>query len=175
LYVLGEAVNLRLRIPEGCIMTGEGAVERDGELIFRHPGGQAVYSYTLIPRVRLVYADPRVSYNNGKACLMRGPDVYCLEEADNGSDLSAVYLPDNAAFLEDESDIREGLPVIRAQGLRADARDGALYGEDVPRFTPCGLRFVPYRYWGNRGENEMLVWFNVKHCAQAREIKEEPK
>ena len=175
LYVRGEAMNLRLRIPEGCIMSGEGATERDGELIFRHPGGQAVYSYSLIPRVRLVYTDPRVSYNNGKACLMRGLDVYCLEEADNGPCLSAVYLPDNAVLLEDEGDIREGLPVIRAEGLRADARDEALYTESAPRLQPCWLTFVPYRYWGNRGENEMLVWFNVKHCAQAHEIKEEPK
>ena len=164
LLVEGKAMKLRLRIPEGYDISADGAVKKDGELVFDHPGGRAEYSYTLKPRVRLVYANPRIAGNSFKACLMRALDVYCLEEADNGPGLSAVYLAKHALFTEDESDLREDLPVILAQGSRPvkEAQSDSLYSETPPQYEPCQLRFVPYRSWGNRGEGEMTVWFHVK-------------
>ena len=42
--------------------------------------------------VEIVRANPKVRANVGKAVLMRGPLVYCLEEADNGKDLHRIRL-----------------------------------------------------------------------------------
>ena len=38
-------------------------------------------------KARFVYANPKVRADEGKACIMRGPLVYCLEETDNGEKL----------------------------------------------------------------------------------------
>jgi len=38
----------------------------------------------------LMAADPRVRADSGKAALRRGPVVYCLEQRDNGANLSAL-------------------------------------------------------------------------------------
>lgn len=41
-------------------------------------------------------ADTRVRDDIGKAVLMRGPIVYCVEEADNGKELSLLQV--NASY-----------------------------------------------------------------------------
>src|SRR5699024_12479330 len=41
---------------------------------------------------------PEVGENAGKVALQRGPVVFCLEEVDNGSNLSNIYLDKNSAF-----------------------------------------------------------------------------
>lgn len=43
-------------------------------------------------KARFVYANPKVRADEGKACIMRGPLVYCLEETDNGENLSSLYV-----------------------------------------------------------------------------------
>ncbi len=165
LKVRGEGTDLRLRIPEGFEMKAIGGVE-DGKgcLVIRHSGGETEYTYNLKPRLRLVRANPRVVSASGKACLMRGLDVYCLEEKDNGPWLSALYLQENAALTEEPAEGFGGLPVLRVQGFRTkdSAWGDALYTENKPESEPCTLTFIPYRYWGNRGEGEMSVYINMK-------------
>ena len=50
---------------------------------------------------RRVYASPLVQDCLGKVCLSRGPLIYCLEEADNGKNLSLLSLPRESALLEE--------------------------------------------------------------------------
>lgn len=45
--------------------------------------------------VELVAANPKVREDVGKVAVMRGPVVYCLEEADNGDQLQELYLDEN--------------------------------------------------------------------------------
>ena len=44
----------------------------------------------LAPRV--LRTNPNVRENIGKAAVMKGPLVYCMEEQDNGSNLPAYYI-----------------------------------------------------------------------------------
>ncbi len=164
LQVSGSAMALRLRVPEGFQMTARGAREGKGCLVFDHPGGEAEYAYCLSPRVRLVRANPRVAAAAGKACLMRGQDVYCLEELDNGAWLSGLRLPEDAVFREESAAGFGGLPIITTKGFRVtdSAWGDALYTEKAPAYEPCTLIFIPYRHWGNRGEGEMSVWINLR-------------
>ncbi len=48
--------------------------------------------------VNVLEANPRVREDAGKLAVMRGPVVYCIEEADNGTDLHRVFLNKEAAF-----------------------------------------------------------------------------
>jgi DUF1680 family protein len=92
---------------------------------------------------------------------MRGPLVYCFEEADNGARLSALRLP-RAAALRSKTEKVEGLgeiTVIEADGARVQS-GGALYDSVPPMETPAVLRAIPYYAWGNRAEGGMRVWLH---------------
>lgn len=110
--------------------------------------------------VRRTYASPLVREDVGKVCLMRGPLVYCLEQADNGENLHLLRLPEEAAIETAQGQgVLEGMTLLRAPGLRTVVEEGGLY-----RTAPCRktqdvtLKFVPYFAWANRGKGEMTVW-----------------
>lgn len=48
---------------------------------------------SLVMSVKAVYAAPRIRANVGKACIMRGPVVYCAEAVDNGEELYRFVIP----------------------------------------------------------------------------------
>lgn len=76
-----------------------------------------------------IRANPEVRACSGKVCIQRGPVVYCLEEIDNGSNLSALSVDTAVSPGERESDIPGGL-MITASGKRRRAwTDDKLYGE----------------------------------------------
>ena len=91
---------------------------------------------------------------------MRGPLVYCLEQVDNGANLSALYLPTDSPVTETfRADKLQGITELKAMGKRAEQNgDEALYRYSAPRKTAVELTFIPYYAWANRGENEMCVW-----------------
>ncbi|MDR2483942.1 MAG: glycoside hydrolase family 127 protein [Treponema sp.] len=113
--------------------------------------------------VVFVETSPHVRETRGKAAVMRGPLVYCLEEADNGKELCRLHLgtPKGYSVLH-EQDVLEGVTVISFVGKREkDWTNNALYRimetsvlEDKP------LRFIPYYAWANRGPGEMTLWVN---------------
>ena len=96
----------------------------------------------------------------GRVCLMRGPVVYCLEEVDNGENLSALRaLPGEPVTETELPGLPYGLKALRLSGMRAeDSVGSALYAPYAPRETPVTLTAVPYACWGNRGQGEMQVW-----------------
>ena len=38
-----------------------------------------------------------------------------------------------------------------------------LYGGEKPKLADVDLTLIPYQYWNNRGEGEMLVWMKELH------------
>ena len=111
---------------------------------------------------RLVWADPRVLRDVGKACVMRGPVVYCAEGIDNGEHLHSFLLPQNPTFEEGES-ARFGLPTLKlACERRVAFEDGVLYHNCPPLLEGATLTLIPYNAFANRGESDMLVWLHVK-------------
>jgi DUF1680 family protein len=56
---------------------------------------------TFTMRPRPAYANPLVRANVGKVAIVRGPEVYCLEEVDNSSDLAALYIDPATELRED--------------------------------------------------------------------------
>jgi DUF1680 family protein len=110
--------------------------------------------------VDFVRANPRVREDAGKTAVMRGPVVYCLEEADNGKELFRLRAGSpgdiNVRF---ERDLLEGVTVISFTGKREkDWTGGGLYGTEEAALEDRELRFIPYYAWANRGAGEMTVW-----------------
>lgn len=114
-----------------------------------------------------VSANSKVHEDVGKIALMKGPCVYCLEEADNGSNLASLYVTPDTELKEGNP--LEGLfgelPTIEYNGTRL-INDGPgtheLYGKPAFHETPVKLKAIPYCLWNNRGRGEMIVWNKVK-------------
>ncbi|PWJ50455.1 glycoside hydrolase family 127 protein [Faecalicatena contorta] len=110
---------------------------------------------------RFVRANPNVRADCGKAALVKGPLVYCLEEIDNGKNLSALYIDTTQAINEIKSDLFGGITELAVQGKRMEEaawEEEELYGEHPVVLSDTILKAVPYAYWNNRGIGEMTVW-----------------
>ena len=165
LFIDGPACNVRIRIPEGHDLQMEGVPPSDGYVEVPHTDGHQTILYTLSPLIRVMRAHPRVASDAGKACIVRGSSVYCLEEIDNGPYLSTLYLAQEPRLREEPADfLPTGQVLIKADGYRIsqDAWGEALYSDRRPKLLPCELIFVPYGIWGNRREGEMQVYVNAQ-------------
>jgi DUF1680 family protein len=110
---------------------------------------------------RVLRANPAVRQDVGRIAIMRGPLVYCLEGADNGAGLNSILLQTGAgrsatATIPDlRGAIAIDLPALRE---RADAWGEELYAEKCAERDEAKARLVPYFFWDNRTDGEMLVW-----------------
>lgn len=121
---------------------------------------------TLDMPVQLVEANPLVREDLGKVAVTRGPLVYCLEETDNGKNLSGIYLEEDADFaIKEEPELLKGIVTIETQGKKVSQK--GWNGETLYRtyqgknYDPCSLKFIPYYAWTNRGIGEMTVWVKI--------------
>lgn len=155
---------LALRIPGWCKdkISVDGAVEKDGYLYVTKDwkkGEKLALSFTMKPM--LIRANRNVREDAGKLCVKRGPIVYCLEEIDNGKNLSALTINPSGKLTEFTKEI-EGVTMtcVEAEGFKPSLDESKpLYFEyEAEQQTSCKLQFVPYYAWNNRGEGEMSVW-----------------
>ncbi len=109
--------------------------------------------------VEFLHANPLVSADVGKVAIKRGPIVYCLEEIDNGSDLQCIYLRSQEVQKKKSSYFSECLE-LELQGRRLIPKNGKLYNSCQLIYEDADIRAIPYAYWNNRGEGEMLVWIH---------------
>ena len=133
-----SSVRFGLRIPGWSL--GSYALTVNGKLAVALPEDGFVYlmvnagdTLELDMSVKFVHANSRVRSDAGQVAVMRGPLVYCAEQADNPGDLWNYRLADGvdaaAAKTEFQSDLLGGedtvsLPAVREQ---ADSDDAALY------------------------------------------------
>jgi uncharacterized protein len=171
---------LMLRIPSWC---EEGvAVEVNGEPA-EHATSPGSYvevrrawrrgdtvSLDLPMPVRRVESHPYVTENTGRVALVRGPILYCVEQADNPHvELRDLILADTNLSVRFDADLLGGTVVLDASAEVA-APDGGwedrLYRTRSPR--PSDIRrgtttltAVPYYAWANREPGAMRVWLKA--------------
>ena len=111
---------------------------------------------------RFMVSHPRIRANSGRVCLMKGPLVYCFEEADNGTNLSSLRLNPDAAVAEVyEPDLLGGTLTLSVSGLRIMEEgwdEETLYRPFRVTARKQELKAIPYCLWNNRGQGEMIVW-----------------
>ncbi|MBR5111698.1 MAG: glycoside hydrolase family 127 protein [Clostridia bacterium] len=159
LRVPGYAKDFRTRI------NGQAAapnMENGYAVLALRDGDRVEVRFDMPPQV--LAANPRVTEDCGRACVVRGPLVYCAEETDNGPLLQDFRLNPAAGIETAQSDLFGGIRTLLVHGTRtADDGDNRLYRPygEVTR-TKADLLLIPYYLWNNRGEGEMTVWMNVK-------------
>ncbi len=138
---------------------------KNGYLYIERTWGDDTVELSFEVRPRLCYANPLVRAGAGKAAIVRGPEVYCLEEADNGTNLAAVSIAPNAVIREEWDEmLLGGTMVLHLEGEKwlpgADA--GASYAAVPNQSRAVRLTAVPYGSWNNRAPGEMIVWMHLQ-------------
>lgn len=174
----GGSFGLNLRIPGWCesgavvTVNGEPAggvfpagsyseVSRDWRV------GDVVHVSLPMP-VRRVTSHPYVTENAGRVALMRGPLLYCVEQADNaGVELRDVVVPDGAEFAASfRRELLDGLVTLTGR-VRTESPGGGwshqLYstsGADTGHHDSGEVEItaIPYYAWANREPGRMRVW-----------------
>jgi uncharacterized protein len=117
--------------------------------------------------VRRVECHPYVTENTGRVALMRGPLLYCAEQADNpGVDLRDLLLESKEPAVRFEPDLLGGVAVVQGEARSAAPGEGwedRLYRTVRPRegdkrTVATRVTAVPYYAWANRDPGAMSVW-----------------
>ncbi|MCL1929015.1 MAG: glycoside hydrolase family 127 protein [Treponema sp.] len=159
---------LHIRIPDfaedfNVMLNGAAAdgTKEKGYFVIKRSwsNDEVLVSFTIKPRI--VYANPKVHQNCRKIAIARGPEIFCFEEADNGSNLAALSLDVNAPLEEQwREDLLGGVTIVKAKGKRLVLpKESESFSEKfIPQTEDVELNAVPYGSWGNRNPGEMMVW-----------------
>lgn len=161
-------MNLMLRVPD---YAQDYQVKADGKLYEENKEPEKGYRRVHVEKdtkievsfaapAKFVYANPQVRADSGKAAIVRGPLVYCLEEIDNFQNLPAIFVDTDVPLREEKSDLFGGIITVKAKGKKIveSSVSDSLYSGQKPQLEDVELTAIPYPYWNNRGEGEMLVW-----------------
>jgi DUF1680 family protein len=161
------AFAFRLRVPAWC--EGGASVQVNGAVmdasleqgylvVHRSWKPGDVVTLELPMAVRKVAAHPSVKEDRGCVALMRGPLVYCVEDADNDNAVPEL-----------------GLPLHGAGEIPVEAvwPAGRLYQTTQPSVSHS-LTAVPYYAWDNRAPGAMRVWIPAVPSPQAEPVTEPP-
>lgn len=166
------AFTYAVRIPGWCkkfavTVNGQtaGGEVRNGYLYLKRQWKDGDRIDMALPMEPVFYqADTRVRDDIGKVALMRGPLVYCVEEADNGKELGLLEVNADAEVVLEEEDKELGkIVTLTAKGRRIHPRhmDG-LYAEYRPyEYEDVEIAYVPYYTWCNRGVGEMKTYLTA--------------
>ncbi len=163
--------SLFLRIPEWAtdaqlVINGEAfkASLKPGtyaEIRREWQGGDSVHLSLPMP-VRLLESHPYVTNNHDRVAIMRGPLVYCIEQADSEFDIRDVMLPTTATWEEiEQPHLLDGIIMLKTNAVLAASPGPKLYppySEAQPMHTTVPLIAIPYYAWANRTPGFMQVW-----------------
>lgn len=166
--VPADGMDLMLRVPD---YAQDYQVKADGNIYEENKESEKGYRRVHVEKdtkvevsfaapAKFVYANPQVRADSGKVAIVRGPLVYCLEEIDNSQNLPAIFVDTDEPLKEEKSDLFGGIVTVKAKGkkiVEASVSD-SLYSGEKPQLEDVELIAIPYPYWNNRGEGEMLVW-----------------
>lgn len=137
----------------------------DGYLVL-DPVGEVTLDLPMAAKA--VAAHPRVDAVRGAVAIVRGPVVYCVEQADHAEDvpIDDLRLPVGAQITVGAPG-PGGLPFLHAEALLRAPDAGPLYrcspADNLPTHqapAPRAVRLtaIPYAAWGNRAAGAMRVW-----------------
>ena len=97
--------------------------------------------------------------------MKKGPLVYCIEQIDNGENLSGIFVDTTQEPKEQyRADVLGGTMTLELAGKRmreSDWESDCLYREKNVALQDTKITMVPYCCWGNRAPGEMQVWMKL--------------
>ena len=161
--IIDSNVPVLVRIPGWCKSFTADREYTMSNGYARFESGHVSICFEMTPE--LIQSSPRVTANLGKAVFRYGPFIFCAEGVDNGGEVHSLYYDSrrvSEAVIE-RSDWHPGLsatvPGFRVRSTADDLYSGYGYGYE---FDETDIRLIPYAYFANRGESDMLVYLNVR-------------
>lgn len=163
---------LRIRVPGWCenfIIKAdgkkvEGTLEKGYLLMEEDFSHKKIIELDLDMPLKKVYANGRVKSLAGKAAVMRGPLVYCLEQADNG-ELFDLFFKETGKLEMGEDG------TVLAEGYRMAGPGSGLYTYQKPDYREENIILLPYYRWNNRGAGQMRVFLGERGYLNGSEDK----
>lgn len=165
----GNANTLGIRIPSWskCFEILRNEIRSDSEFIKNYAyinvsdGDEIRLILEDIPR--FIYPSSKIPRLTGTVAIERGPLVYCFEGNDNDGDVISLSVktdekPKIGVF---DPELLGGVYPMIVSAVRTREQE-ELYSDVKPDCFDCEAVAVPYYAWGNRGENQMRVWMNIK-------------
>lgn len=162
---------IALRIPQWCnnVYTLDNVKEdeytvKDGYIyITKEFADNTIIVADFEMKAKIVKASKKVREDIGKLAIVRGPLVYCMEEADNGDNLHLIEVSKNATLTVCDNDIfvnKTKKIVTKGRKLKIEELDNMLYSDATKddEYEECEVTFIPYFQWANRNEGEMSVF-----------------
>lgn len=112
---------------------------------------------------RYITSNPKVWDTWGKAAVVRGPIVYCLEALEGEETLSGISfnsLSDFAPVMN--CDDMFGETILEGSAFQ-EGDNGILYNEySISSRSETKIKLIPYFTWGNRGRSDMDVFLPIR-------------
>ena len=155
----GADTRIAVRIPWWC-ENYKGDTEKGYAYFDIKDGEELNFDFNM--KVRLIEARPEVTFDCGRAAVMRGPMVYCTESIDNGENLRDLRIDARGRFRAGKNK-ELGVPVLRVKAWRREVEaDAPLYSVRKNILYEPDATLIPYYAIANRGKCEMQVWHLVK-------------
>jgi len=154
---------IAVRIPSWCVsFTASSKYEMQNGYAVFDSADEIKIEFDMTPFA--IKCDERLCHNIGTLAIQRGPEVYCCESVDNGSNLHALAIKRDFAFTEGYSEELK-CKTLELEGYRLKNIQQSLYErasgkQDMYECTT--VKMIPYRTFANRGESDMLVWLREK-------------
>lgn len=110
----------------------------------------------------IIYPSPKIPDLSGLIAVAKGPIVYCAESVDNDEIRNLFIDEQNFSFNESNIEISNKIINILEIGGKKQEICEDLYSTKKPNYSLKNITMIPYYAWGNRGENQMKVWFPCK-------------
>ena len=141
----------------------------NGYLTFQHNyQASDIIKISMPTQVKLIESNPLVEENKNQIAVKRGPIVYCLEgnDIEGKADIDDIQIPADVNFKTVKQTI-DGHTFTALEGKVELAQSKAwnnrqLYRELKNNNKQITVRLIPYYAWGNRGNQDMTVWMNVR-------------
>ncbi len=157
--VKGGDCKLALRVPGWCTDHKYETVK--GYTYLDAKDGQPI-TVDFPMKVRFFEARPDAVFNCGRCAVQRGPVLYCAEARDNGKNLRDLQIDSRCRFKQGIHP-ELGVPTLTGKATRRVFEDETvLYREKSNARQKVDITLIPYYAMENRGEDEMLLWFQVK-------------
>lgn len=110
------------------------------------------------------YPHRRADALRGSVAIVRGPIVYCADQADNSPDVDAIELPDTVAIVPLDGGTDLGPLAAATMIVRPISPDAPLYGDasSTGDATTQPVTLRPYATWGNSTVDAMRVWLPTR-------------
>lgn len=149
-YYIGESnkpwsIKVNGEFIEAKLINGFVSIEREW-----NPGDQIELNLPM--QVKFNRTIEKVSSNEGRIAVTRGPLVYAAEGVDNNGPVQRFYLNEIPDIKDiKESKIGSGL-LKNVVSLSVPARESS----DILYNTK--IEMIPYYAWNNRGDDSMIIW-----------------